>query len=406
MASIEKRNGKFRVRWRDPDGKDRSRQAPTKAAAQRLRREVEACVAEGRRWEPAHARERAGLQEGLEAYVRHCHRTYASSTVRLYASRLDVFRRFLVERHGSRRILHLELLTRGLIEGFYDWLLETGRHGHPRSKSSAKKYIQTVEGFWAWAYDHDDYGIEVGPPKKLKLPQTPRTPTQAPTWGEMDRMIGASKGWQRELYLVLRFTGLRVQQAMGLRWEHVDLQQGTLTVPGHLGKTPSERHGRTVPISRHLVDELAGWGRREGWLIRCDRKTRTARSRDASAAWRRAEVPSAKWKKRPHHAFRKGFVTGLRSLGADPDAGEYLVGHTLGGQRDTYTDPIGLHLCRAVDLIPPIGGQGDVIRVPFRPSTRRRRVPGVSRRTATPERTQRLQGVADEWRKCRGIEPP
>ena len=91
MASIDKRNGGFRVRWRDPDGTAHSRQFPTREGARRFQREVEACVAAGRRWKPADAGEIPRLQEALEHYVRHCHRVYAQGTVRQYAQRLDAF---------------------------------------------------------------------------------------------------------------------------------------------------------------------------------------------------------------------------------------------------------------------------------------------------------------------------
>jgi site-specific recombinase XerD len=65
---------------------------------------------------------------------------------------------------------------------------------------------------------------------------------------------------------------------------------------------------------------------------------------------------------RPHHAFRKGFVSGLARLGADRDAVEYLVGHSL-ALRGIYVDPNALPLRAAVEKIPPVGAVGVV--VPF-----------------------------------------
>jgi hypothetical protein len=43
MASIEKRNGKYRVRFRDPTGRPRSKTFLRKADADRFAREVEVC---------------------------------------------------------------------------------------------------------------------------------------------------------------------------------------------------------------------------------------------------------------------------------------------------------------------------------------------------------------------------
>lgn len=151
---------------------------------------------------------------------------------------------------------------------------------------------------------------------------------------------------------------------MELRWDDLDLPGAVLHVRPELGKTQQEKQGRWVPLSPHLVRELAGWGKREGYLIPTHRRwgakqrsDRQARSRDARRAWDRAVEqygvrPDVT--RQPHHAFRKGFVTGLKRLGADVDAVEVLVGHSL-GLRGIYTDPDAQPLQEAVALLPPIG---------------------------------------------------
>ncbi|MCP4917543.1 MAG: hypothetical protein GY913_11515 [Proteobacteria bacterium] len=64
--------------------------------------------------------------------------------------------------------------------------------------------------------------------------------------------------------------------------------------------------------------------------------------------------------KQPHHAFRKGFISELKRAGADTDAVEYLVGHSL-GLRGVYTDPDALPLRKAVAKIPGLREPGKVI---------------------------------------------
>ena len=78
-----------------------------------------------------------------------------------------------------------------------------------------------------------------------------------------------------------------------------------------------------------------------------------AGARDAARGWQRAGVRPEVWKKRPHHAFRKGSVSSMKRLGADPGAVEYLVGHSL-GLPGVYIDPEALPLRATVDLIPPV----------------------------------------------------
>lgn len=78
----------------------------------------------------------------------------------------------------------------------------------------------------------------------------------------MDACVAACKGWHRRLAIVLRFTGLRVQQAMGLRWDDVDLERAKVTVHGEVRQSAQERRGRELSISEHLVAELAQTDRR------------------------------------------------------------------------------------------------------------------------------------------------
>jgi len=129
-----------------------------------------------------------------------------------------------------------------------------------------------------------------------------------------------------------------------------------------LGKTEQERTGRTIPVSPHLVREMASWGRREGYVVTSNRKVgpydRVARQRDMIRAWKRAGVRQEIWNGESHHCFRNGFVSGLKRAGADDEAVEYLVGHSL-GLRGCYTDPDALPLREAVNHIPAIGSTRD-----------------------------------------------
>lgn len=363
MASIKKRNGSHRVRWRDPDGRARSRQCPDRSTAEKLRKDIERCVAEGRRWEPRDVREVPDLGEILKAFLRDYARRNSTNSAMLMARSFDVFLRWLKAREARQHgALRPDLLSKALLTEWYDDLVKGGRHGHARKLSTRKRMVQRLEAAWAWAAEEDEYAEYVPRPRKLDMPSGATDPTVAPTWEEMDQCVGAAHGAVRQLAIVLRFTGLRVQQAMRLRWSDVDMDRGTLTIRGELGKTKQERRGRGIPLSPHLLKELAGWGRREGWLVpsfRTGKSERIARQRDMQRAWIRAGVREAVWRGDSHHSFRNGFVSGLKKLRADDEAVEYLVGHSL-GLRGAYTDPEALPLQEAVNLIPPLGRPDEV----------------------------------------------
>jgi len=367
MASIQKRKGRIRVRWRNPDGRERARPCPDLATAKRIQREVESCVAEGRRWEPRDSRPIPDIEEILKEYIRDKVRVLVPGTAERYARNLDMFLRWLRRREGAKTRLTTDLLSRSLLGEFYEYLAGQGRHGRARRDSTRRKIVEVVQLAWKWAYNDDEMGASVPPPRTIEMRRQQGTPTIAPTWAEMDSVIYAfpEEAWHRRLAILLRFTGIRVQQAMGLRWDDVDMKNAMLTVRGELGKSFQERRGRVIPISRHLVDIMSGWGKGEGVLVptnRQARRERLARPRDMGRAWERAGVRRAAWEGRPHHAFRKGFVSELRRAGADGDAVEVLVGHSL-GLKGIYTDSAALPLRRVVDLIPPLSNAKAVLRL-------------------------------------------
>lgn len=300
----------------------------------------------------------------LAEYVRDRRRARAQGTALGIARALDVFLRWLRARQPTGTLMP-ELLTRSLLADYYD-ATATGLHDRPRRLETRRRLVQAVERFWAWAWEHDLYGARVPRPRRLELPSQPRDATIAPTWDEMDRCLLAAQGWHRQLAVVLRCTGLRVQQAMGLRWDDLDLRNALLRVRGDLGKSRWERAGRIVPVSRHLVAEVQTWDRVDAWLVPCCRRPgpreREARGRDMARAWRRTGVREEVWRQRPDHAFRRGVISGLIALGAHREAVEYLVGHSQ-GIRGLYTDPSALPLRQAVELVPALPVAGTVLRL-------------------------------------------
>jgi integrase len=147
------------------------------------------------------------------------------------------------------------------------------------------------------------------------------------------------------------------------------MDEGTLTLRKDIIKTGP---GRVIPLSPHLLDELATWGSREGYVILSGRRRgpreRQARPRDLDRAWKRAGVRAAVWEGRPFHAFRKGFKSGLLALGVSADAVDFLQGHSLGSgsSRGRYIDGALLGLRHAVERIPRIGSATNVVQLPRR----------------------------------------
>lgn len=366
MASIHKRGAHWRVLWRDPDGNQRSRSCPDAATAKDLLRDVERALALGKRWEPSGLRAPPEVRMIAAKYLEESSRLHAPKTTLRYGQILEEWCCWLGREHHIDRQGRAtpSTFTRGMLAAYHAHLLAgTGRHGHPRSQSTARKHIKDVRLFWDWAWDNDEgtaWEGQVPPPRTLRLPAAPApTAKLAPTWAQMDACIAAADGHLRQLAILLRFTGLRVGQVMRLRWDDLDLDQRILHVRPELGKSAHERGGRLIPVSGHLVAELSQWDRVEEWLVPTSRvegeRERDPRRRDMARAWARAGVPRTACTQ-PHHAFRHGFVSELKRAKADNEAVEHLVGHRIPGVRAIYTDPRALPLVEAVALIPPLRG--------------------------------------------------
>jgi integrase len=389
MASIDRRNGKWRVRWRDPDGRARSRSVSTRSTANGLRREIEAATELGRRWKP-NGGTTPTLVDAAHEWLNWLERHKSPDTVKLRAVVVTLFAEFIGD---ARRAPELADLSVENLERFHDHLRRGRRvvvRPHRRdpkgstrfykcSTNTANQYVVMLRSFWLWAYERDEWRAAMNYPKSLALPDArPALEHAAPTWSDMDALIAELDPavWYIQLFTIMRYLPLRSKQAMHLQWSDVDLDDQTLRIRAGLpgSKTKNERRGRVVPLSDALTDELAKWGTRDGWLVdkrRAGARRPTAHLDDRrlpSSAfktyWSRTGVPAARWRM-PTHSFRRGVISGLAELGVHEETRKYLAGHSGGVHGDVYTVYRALEgrLRDAVNQIPRIGETGEVVRL-------------------------------------------
>jgi integrase len=361
VASIKKRGDGYIVRWRDPDGRQRGRTAPSYRAAQQLCRDIEETVALGRRWEPADARQVPQLGEVMAACLKSWSRTRAARTLLDYGGRLDLFAAFLQDRDRRRRWT-LDDLGRELLEDLWAWL----RPG--RSVSRCNEVVSTVGAFWAWAWESETYGDLTPRPRRPELPRVTRGQTPAATYAEVDAMLAeldahpvlaGRRLWERDAALVARWTGMRGGAILALEWTDIDWERQAIHVRAET--TKGGRGGRSIPLRPDLAAELAGWGRREGRVVRVEGTQSTALTRldqVVAPAWERAGVRPAVWRRRPMHCLRRALRTHLVTQGVQPDVIDLLLGHRgtgTGGQ--IYTDAALLWpaMVEAIATVPSVG---------------------------------------------------
>jgi integrase len=148
-------------------------------------------------------------------------------------------------------------VTEDVLEAFIAHL-----HAQGRAASTISNYIQVIKALDRWlalkGYRHapaitsDADGLRR--PKAARrdrrlVPDTIDKRGKVIHEGEERRLLAAASPWLQRLIIAAIETGCRRGELLGLRWAHVDLTRGELTVTGESNKTGQ---GRQIPIAPRL----------------------------------------------------------------------------------------------------------------------------------------------------------
>ncbi|MBW4053767.1 MAG: site-specific integrase [Proteobacteria bacterium] len=222
--------------------------------------------------------------------------------------------------------LHRRGLARGTIETIRNRLLEV--LGHARAAGFAAHHIRRRD---------------VPLPSQQRAERTRRHITAA----ELTRILEASTGDRRVLWAILGFTGVRIGEALGLTWEHVDFAARVLRVRQAaagaeiwaLKTTTSRGDIPLLPeLERILREHKAHTGVPDGarWLLFRSRTGRPLRADDVRRRWltpllARLGLPPAGC-----HAFRHGLPGRLDALGLSPAAIQKFMRHSTLAMTERY----------------------------------------------------------------------
>ena len=100
------------------------------------------------------------------------------------------------------------------------------------------------------------------PSEGVELPEMVRKERRALTTNQAQQIIAVLRSPYRELALVLMVVGLRIAEACGLRWKHVNFDAGLLEIResfrrGQYQTVKSKAGRRDVPLPECLLPELA-----------------------------------------------------------------------------------------------------------------------------------------------------
>jgi integrase len=218
--------------------------------------------------------------------------------------------------------------------------------GEPLSPTSIRKFVRILRAVLARAVRHGKLPRNVADDVKVKARRYRGTSLDsadgivalldAAAEVDSERTRGAVHG--RELLATLVFAGLRISEALGLRWRDVLLADGYLRVRG----TKTEAASRTVDLLPPLREELADLKARRdtdpdalvfGTSTGGRANPSNVRSRLLMPAVERASAALVAQGKEPlphitPHGLRRTFASLLVATGADPMHLSHQLGHT------------------------------------------------------------------------------
>jgi len=204
-----------------------------------------------------------------------------------------------------------------------------------RSKEAAAatfaKELETMRG--AFRYATEQGFIIRDPSAKIKRPKVRNKPPAVPTREQFQSLVASIRSEPQgkgndgaDLVELLAYSGMRLNEALSLRWRDVNFSGGVFTVTGGERGTKNAEQ-RTVPMSHEINALLLRLKRERGKAEPDALIVRTATARQCiQTACRNLGFPNF-----THHSLRHYFGSCAIELKIDPTAASGWMGHKDGG---------------------------------------------------------------------------
>lgn len=249
------------VDWRDKKPVRRKRTAPTKTAAAEAARELIAKYKEGDL--PADGKPLTVEQWMKHWYERIVPRSGAKPyTIAGYNAKVN---QYIIPLLGHRR---LDRLTPEHIEDAWDALRESGNPSHPRydedgnlvglSQNTIHQTHRILSRALKVAVQRKRLRVNPAGASQMDAPSRVEGEIEPMTEDEVDAVLDACRGkWNAARWNVALALGLRQGEALGLRWEDVDLEAGIMRIRQTLIRVTGEGITFGTPKSKKSVRDLA-----------------------------------------------------------------------------------------------------------------------------------------------------
>lgn len=269
MAGVYRRGSRYAVIYRDESGRQRQESARTYDDARRLRARRAAAVEDGSYQPQTRERFADYARTWVERYQGNGRRGFTEDTRHDYRRDLE---RYAIPRLGRMR---LEQVTPRQIAEFIAWLCDEGEQDRRLADATVRRILAPVRACLRSAM-HEGV-IRSNPTQGAALPARDEhkriedgtddlgddNDVQALTTDQLAAVIAIVSPRWRLLCELLAATGLRISEALALRWGDLGLDGDRPAVRvrrayvrGHF-KAPKSKYGRrSVPIDFALVSAL------------------------------------------------------------------------------------------------------------------------------------------------------
>jgi integrase len=206
--------------------------------------------------------------------------------------------------------------------------------------------VYLARSFFAF---HD---VEV-PLRRIKIPKKAgRTRIdRLPSIADLQRLVSGAKSPRMRLaIMIMTLTGMRLNECLNVRREHIDLERGFITIPPENTKTG---RGREIPIPSELREELKRYFEKhfpyERGFLFCvknnpEKRIHVARFYDKYIKLLRRlgldeKTPDGSAYRLHPHVFRKWYRTQLEAAGVNKLLIDLWLGHNSGIEKLYYLPP-------------------------------------------------------------------
>ncbi|MFW5415430.1 site-specific integrase [Nocardiopsis sp. CNT-189] len=245
--------GRWKVRYIDPTGTERSETFQKETQAQDRRTELEGQLNKGTYRDPKDGRKK--LREIAEAWFA-AQRDLERSTKNGYRGHLDLY---VLPRWGDIAVADIK---RDDVEKWVTRLVEEpGAAGRPLGPSQVRRIHNVLSMVLDSAVASNRIGANVA--IGVKLPRLPLSEHVYLDHAQVERLAEAA-GEYRAFVLTLAYTGIRYGEAAAIRARAVDVERRRIRVAEAFGRdagevyvtTPKTHERRSVPVPEFLAPEL------------------------------------------------------------------------------------------------------------------------------------------------------